>query len=78
MPETDRLDKECSKWLIDTSGIDDLICLGDYISAYNLRDNDKEQCNEVIQKLLSSDSNLYDRYVGWQDSDKYIKEFKMS
>lgn len=78
MPETDRLNKEHSKWFIDTSGIDDLIHLGDYISAYNLRDNDKEQCKEMIQKLLSSDSNLYDRYVEWQDSDEYIKKFKMS
>ena len=76
MPETDRLNKEHSKWFVDTSDIDDLIHLGDYISAYNLRDNDKAQCKEMIQKLLSSDSNLYDRYVEWQDSDEYIREFK--
>ena len=76
MPEIDALNKEHFKWFIDTSGIDDLIYLGECISAYNLRNNDKEQCKEMIQKLLSSDSNLYDRYVEWQDSDEYVKEFK--
>ena len=30
------------------------------------------------QKLLNSDSNLYDRYVKWQGSDEYIKEFRMT
>ena len=58
--------------------IDDLIHLGEYISAYSIRDNDKEQCKEMIQKLLNSYSSLYDRYIKWQDSDKYIKEFKMT
>ena len=76
MPEIDALNKEHFKWFIDTSGIDDLIYLGECISAYNLRNNDKEECKEMIQKLLSSDSNLYDRYVEWQDSDEYVKEFK--
>ena len=75
-PELDKLNEDHFKWFIDTSDIADLICLGDYISAYSLRDNDKEQCKEMIQKLLSSDSNLYDRYVEWQGSDEYIREFK--
>lgn len=74
-PELDRLIKEHSKWFVDTSGIDDLINLGDYISAYNLREDEQEQCNKMIQKLLSSDSTLYDRYVQWQGDDEYIRDF---
>lgn len=75
MPETDRLNKEYSKWLVDTSDIDDLIHLGEYISSYNIRSKEKEQCREMIQKLLNFDSSLYDRYIEWQDSDENIKEF---
>ena len=76
-PEIDKLNKEHSRWFVDTSDIDDLIHLGEYISAYSIRDDDKEQCKEMIQKLLCSDSSLYDRYIKWQGSDKYIKDFKM-
>ena len=75
-PEIDKLNKEHSRWFVDTSDIDDLIHLGEYISAYSIRDNDKEQCMEMIQKLLNSDSSSYDRYIKWQGSDEYIKEFK--
>ena len=74
-PELDSLSKEHSKWFIDTSDIDDLINLGDYISAYNLREDDQRQCDEMIQKLLSSDNTLYDRYVQWQGDDEYIRDF---
>lgn len=76
-PELDELTKEHSKWFVDTSKINDLITLGEYISVYNFRDDDKGRCKEIIQKLLSSDSSLYDRYVEWQGSDEYIREFDM-
>ena len=75
-PELNELSKKHSRWFVDTSDIDDLINLGDYISAYNLEMDEQEQCKEMIQKLLNSDSTLYDRYVKWQGSDEYIKEFK--
>ena len=75
-PELNELSKKHSRWFVDTSDIDDLINLGDYISAYNLEIDEQEQCKEMIQKLLNSDSTLYDRYVKWQGSDEYIKEFK--
>ena len=42
-PEIDKLNKEHSRWFVDTSDIDDLIHIGEYISAYSIRDNDKEQ-----------------------------------
>ena len=77
-PEIDKLNKEHSRCFVDTSDIDDLIHLGEYISAYSIRDNDKEQCKEMIQKLLNSDSSLYDRYIKWQGSDECIKEFIMT
>lgn len=76
-PELDKLSKEHFRWFVDTSDIDDLINLGEYISAYSLRGDEKEQCKEVIQKLLSSDNTLYDRYVEWQGSDEYVREFKV-
>ena len=75
-PELNELSKKHSRWFVDTSDIDDLINLGDYISAYNLEMDEQEQCKEMIQKLLNSDSTLYDRYVKWQGSDEYIKEFR--
>jgi hypothetical protein len=81
-PELDELRKKhSSKWFVDTSDIDDLVLLGEYISAYETelqaeRDN-AETCKEMIEKLLSSDDTLYDRYVVWQGSDGYIKEFKL-
>lgn len=75
-PELNELSKKHSRWFVDTSDIDDLINLGDYISAYNLEMDEQEQCKEMIQRLLNSDSTLYDRYVKWQGSDEYIKEFK--
>lgn len=76
-PQLNRLNKEHSKWLIDTSDIDDVIHLGKYISAYKIKSNAKEQCKEVIQKMLHSDSNLYNKYVEWQNSDEYIQEFAL-
>lgn len=75
-PELEALSKKHSKWFVNTSDIDDLINLGDYISAYNLRMDEQELCKEMIQKLLDSDDTLYDRYVELQGSDEYIKEFK--
>ena len=80
-PEIDNLRVEYSKWFINTSDIDDLINLGDYISAYktelNAERDNAEMCKEMILKLLDSDDKLYDRYVEWQGSDEYIKEFKL-
>lgn len=52
------------------------IDLGNYINAYLIGDDDKKQCEEVIQKLLNSDKSLYDRYIKWQGSDEYMKEFR--
>ena len=63
------------KWFVDTSEIDDLINLGNYISATEV-ESDREICEEKIRELLTSDPGLYDRYVEWQESDEYIKEFK--
>lgn len=69
-----------SKWRVDTSDIDDLINLGNYISAYETeemakRNDNAKACKEKIMELLSSDNSLYDRYIEWQGSDEYIKEF---
>lgn len=75
-PELEKLNKEHSKRFVDTSDIDDLIDLGNYINAYLIGDDDKKQCEEVIQKLLNSDKSLYDRYIKWQGSDEYMKEFR--
>lgn len=73
-PKLDDLIAAHSKWFVDTSGIADLINLGDYISAYNTRTDEKEQCKDMVQKLLDSDSDLYNRYVAWQGTDEYIEE----
>ena len=64
------------KWFVDISGINDLINLGNYISATEV-ESDREICEEKIRKLLASDSSLYDRYVEWQGSYEYIKEYKI-
>lgn len=74
-PELKRLSEEFSKWFI--SDIEDLINLGCYISAYNLKNQETQaQCEQMIRALLASDKTLYNRYVAWQDSDEHIKEFK--
>lgn len=80
-PEIDALKEEYSKWFVDTSDIDDLINLGDYISAYYTelkagRNDNVKACSEMIGKMLNADSTLYDRYIKWQEVDEYIKEFR--
>lgn len=75
-PELDALSKEHSKWFVDTSDIDELIRLGDYISAYSLCNENSELCKGTIEFLLETNDTLYDRYIKWQGSDEYIKEFK--
>lgn len=74
-PEIDALRKEHSKWFVDTSDIDDLINLGDYVSAYYTelkaeRNENVKVCNEMISKLLESDNTLYDRYLKWQEIEE--------
>jgi hypothetical protein len=71
-PELNNLREEHSKWFVDTSDIDDLINLGDYISAYYTelkaeRDENVKACSEMISKLLESDDTLCDRYLKWQE-----------
>lgn len=78
-PDVAALADRYSKWYVNTSDIDDLIRLGDYISAYYTeliakRDSAKT-CSDMIGKLLNEDDTLYNRYVEWQGSDEYIKEF---
>lgn len=79
-PKLDDLKKEhATKWFINK--FDDLVCLGEYISAYETelmadRDN-AEMCKKMIEQLLSSDDTLYNRYVEWQGSEDYIEEFKL-
>lgn len=77
-PELDALYKEHRKWFVDTSAIDDLISLGDFISAMqtNRSHEENEKCRDCILSALKHDTTLYDRYVEWQGSDEYIKEFK--
>ena len=76
-PEVDILNKSISKWFVDVSDIYDLKALGGYISVYNSHSEEREICKEEIEKRLSSDDTLYERYVNWQGSDEYIKEFKL-
>lgn len=79
-PKINALSKEFSKWYINTSDINDLINLGDYISAYHTelkaKRNSTKTCVDTIKKLLNEDSTLYDRYIKWQESDEDIKNFK--
>jgi uncharacterized protein (DUF2344 family) len=81
LPKIHALNKSISKWFIDKTEISDLISLGNYIEAYRTelarkRTEEVESCIEKIREKLSSDSSLYDRYVEWQGSDEFIKEFK--
>lgn len=79
-PEIKALADRYSKWYVDTSDIDDLINLGDYISAYYTEliaeRDDAKTCSDMISQLLESDNTLYDRYIKWQGTDEYIKEFR--
>ena len=75
-PQIDKLLDEHLKWSVDTSNIRDLIKLGEFISAYNTHGCDKEYLLDSIRKMLISDRTLYDRYVEWQGSDEFIKDFK--
>lgn len=79
-PQENALAKEHSKWFIDTSEIEDLINLGNYISAYYTESMAKREsatkCIEKISELLNKDKTLYNRYVEWQCSDDYVREFK--
>lgn len=69
-PEIDNLREEHSKWFVDTSNIDDLVFLGDYISAHETASqidssDNISKCEEVISMLLQNDDTLYDRYIKW-------------
>ena len=79
-PQIESLKNKFSKWFVDTSNINDLIDIGDLISAYETESAAKREyastCKELIQKLLDADSTLYDRYVKWQGSDQFIRQFK--
>lgn len=75
-PEIEKISKEHSKWFVDISNIDDLITLEKFIGAYNTHGCDKEYLLDSIRKMLISDRTLYDRYVEWQGSDEFIKDFK--
>lgn len=77
LPEIKALNKSMSKWCVDETDIYDLKSLGAYISVYNSYEEERSMCKREIKKRLSSDNTLYDRYVKWQDSDEYIKEFKL-
>ena len=71
-PELDILNEKHAKWFIDTSEIDDLICLGNCLSAYYTelkinRPDCVKICSDLISKMLKADDTLYDRYVKWQD-----------
>lgn len=75
--EKEKLSNSIDKWFVDTSDISDLIHLGDFISSYDVRDDEKDECKEMITSLLENDSTLYDRYVKWQGSDEFIRKFKL-
>ena len=78
IPELKRIRKEFSAtWTKDTSDINDLILIGKLISCYNLA-HSEEESEDVwgsISDMLDKDETLYDRYVKWQGTDEYIKEF---
>lgn len=74
-PEIDALTEKHSKWFVDTSDIDDLIQLGDYISAFYTelkaeRNDNAKVCSEMIGKMLNADDTLYDRYIEWQEMEE--------
>lgn len=78
-PELEALTKKYEKWYVDTSDIEDLTMLGDYISAYYTelkagRDSART-CSDMIGKLLDEDNTLYERYMNWQGFDENIKDF---
>lgn len=76
-PEVENLSKTyLEKWQVDTSDINDLIVLGEYIDAAKIA-SDQEDAEKKIKELLSSSADLYDRYVQWQGSDDYIKEYEV-
>ena len=70
-PELEVLREKHKKWFVDTSDIEDLIRLGNWLSAYytelkiNRPDNVKT-CSDLISKILNSDETTYDRYIKWQ------------
>lgn len=78
IPELQRIRKEFSMaWEKDTSNIDDLILIGKLISCYNWAhdEDESEDVLELIFDMLDKDETLYNRYVKWQGTDEYIKEF---
>lgn len=79
-PDMKALADRYSKWYVNTSDIDDLIRLGDYISAYytelRAERDSARTCSDMIGKLLNEDDTLYDRYVKWQGIDEDVKKFK--
>lgn len=72
--------EQFSKWYTDTSNIDDLIQLGNYISAYyteqKIGKEETKICYDMIHKLLTEDATLYDRYIKWQGTEEDIQKFK--
>lgn len=78
--DIDALSEKYSYLYIDTSDIDDLVSLGEFISASNINystnsDERKNICKEKIRNLLAADDTLYDRYVEWHGSDENIREY---
>lgn len=78
--DLDALEQKYKKWYVDTTPMNDLIRLGEYITAASINssrsEEDKEICYKEIKKLLSADPTLYDRYVEWQGSDEFLLDFK--
>lgn len=78
--DIDALSEKYSYLYVDTSNINDLISLGEFISASKINfstdaNKIKKICKENILSLLAADNTLYDRYVAWQGSDEYIREY---
>ena len=75
-PEITAAFEEIEHWGADTSNIEDLITLGDFISVHGIREDTRKERRRVIEKMLAADETLYDRYVEWQGTDEYIKGFR--
>lgn len=73
-PELDKLYEENSKWFIYED--EAVVRLGEFIYVYGNKSSDKNLCREIIANSLKADRTLYDKYVAWQGSDEFIKEFK--
>ena len=74
-PELNELNNDMRKWFVDTSDIKDLIHLGEFIYVYNERDDMRDECREIILSMINANNELLKRYIEWQGSDEYVKEF---